>query len=63
MCLRLKISPFKKLPLQIQKPPTGYKNPREAFFAPPSGKSFHKSLQKVRIMLLSYLGDVKTILF
>jgi hypothetical protein len=38
---------------QIQKPPKGYKNPSEAFFSPPSGKFFHISLQKVKVM---YVG-------
>jgi hypothetical protein len=39
-------------PPQIQKPPKGYRNPSEASFTPPSGKFFHDSLQKVRVVLL-----------
>ena len=47
---------------QTQKPPKGYKSSPEAFYAPPSGILSHRLLQKVRMMLLCYLGDVKTIL-
>jgi hypothetical protein len=39
----------------MQKPPKGYKNPSEAAFTPPSGKSSHSSLQKVRVVLLVIL--------
>jgi hypothetical protein len=40
MSLRLKLSPFKKSPLQIQKPPMGYKNHPEALFVALSGNAF-----------------------
>jgi hypothetical protein len=42
-------------PPQTQKPPKGYRNPSEAFFAPPSGKFFHDYLQKDRVVLLVIL--------
>jgi hypothetical protein len=39
-----------------KKPPNGYKNPLEALFSPPSGKFFHISLQKVKVMFFGLFG-------